>query len=352
MPKNSRRSAPHGVPDRTGASQQTDVPSASGPSFASMRQSVALRAPGLLTYGITPPKKSFDEAKRRETAKRQVARIKALPIDGLVLYDIQDESMRTAEARPFPFLECISPVDYAYDYLGELTCPKVVYQCVGTSHAAQLKERLRRINAQGDLSVLVGAASRGQQTSVKLPEAYALRANEFPELPVGGVLIAERHTTFGLEDERLLRKMDAGCSFFVTQAVYSTDASKNVLSDLHYRCQRESKFVPPILITLSPCGSRKTLEFLAWLGVSVPRWLENELVHSPDILETSVDICEHVFEDLLEFAQKRAIPLGCNVESVSLRKAEIDASVELTERIAKLLDRSDSRLGASPGSDC
>jgi len=49
-------------------------------------------------------------------------------------------------------------------------------------------------------------------------------------------------------------------------------------------------------------------------------------------VEASVEVAE----ELLAFAHARGIPLGCNVESVSLRREEIEASVELVHRIAKL----------------
>lgn len=52
------------------------------------------------------------------------------------------------------------------------------------------------------------------------------------------------------------------------------------------------------------------------------------------MLTTSVELCVDVFRDLREFAARKQIPLGCNVESVSVRRDEIDASVELVERIA------------------
>jgi hypothetical protein len=125
----------------------------------------------------------------------------------------------------------------------------------------------------------------------------------------------------------------------VTQAVYSTTASKNVLSDLCYRGQAENREVPPILLTLSPCGSKKTLEFMRWLGVSVPGWLQNELLHARDILEKTIDLSISGFQELYEFACEKGISLGCNVESVSLRKAEIDASVEMLQRVAKIMGR-------------
>lgn len=303
-----------------------------------MREAISRRAAGLLTYGITPPKRSYPADKRARVAEKQTARINALPVDGLVIYDIQDESDRTDEERPFPFIHPVDPVEYAYDDLAGVTVPKVVYRCVGAHTEASLTQGLRRIDGEGGLSVFVGAASSTQATTMKLPEAYALRTQQFGEVPLGGVLIAERHEARGGEDARVLRKVDAGCSFFVSQAVYSVVASKNVLSDLYYRAQQSGRDVPPILVTLSPCGSTKTMEFMRWLGISVPRWLENELVHARDILELSIDLCADILADLVDFARDKGIPLGCNVESVSLRKAEIDASVELVHRARAILD--------------
>ncbi len=302
-----------------------------------MRDAIERRDAGLLTYGITPPKRSYGPDKRARVAGKQAARIRALPIDGLVVYDLQDESGRTAEARPFPFVQTIDPVEYAYEDLREVTTPKIVYRCVAPLPEASLTSSLQRIDEHAGLSVLVGAASRRQSIVTRLPEAYALATQHVPSLPLGGVLIAERHDSRGGEDARVLRKIGQGCSFFVTQAVYSVVASKNVLSDLHYQAQRLGRPVPPILVTLSPCGSTKTMEFMRWLGVSVPRWLDNELTHANDILQTSIDLCADILTDLVDFARSKDIPLGCNVESVSLRKAEIEASVELVQRARAIL---------------
>lgn len=291
-----------------------------------------------LTYGITPPKVSMAEPRRRSVAAAQSERIRSLPIDALVVYDLQDESSRTDVERPFPFMRAIDPLDYALDYL-EVPQPKVVYRSVSGHDAASLGAWLERLRSAGGATVLVGAPSRSQSVSLRLSDAYAVHEARSPGLPLGGVLIAERHAARGNEDQRCLRKVERGCSFFISQAVYSVIASKNLLSDLVYRCQDEGREVPPILLTLTPCGSKKTLDFLAWLGVEVPRWLQNELAHAKDILSTSIETSVAAFEELHDFAAQKGIRLGCNVESVSVRRAEIDASVELVERVAKILGR-------------
>ena len=65
------------------------------------------RESGIVLYGITPPKKGTEPEKIQEIATRQMERLRSLNIDGLILYDIQDEQSRTAEERPFPFMETL-----------------------------------------------------------------------------------------------------------------------------------------------------------------------------------------------------------------------------------------------------
>lgn len=304
-----------------------------------MRDQIRQRKAGLLTYGITPPKRSYAPEKLAEIAAAQTARVQQLPVDALVVYDIQDESTRTDVPRPFPFLECVDAVDYALGALAALQTPKIVYRCVAPLSPPQLASSLQRLDDASGLSVLVGAASSRQATSMRLSDAYPLAREACPELPIGGVLIAERHAQTRAEDQRAIAKMDAGCTYFISQAVYSVDATKDLLSDLSYRCEAEQRPMPPVLITLSPCGSLRTLDFLRWLGVSIPRWLENDLRRSRDILQASLKVCADVLADLHGFASTHGIPLGCNVESVSLSKVEIEASVELTRLAARQLGR-------------
>ena len=76
---------------------------------------------------------------------------------------------------------------------------------------------------------------------------------------------------------------------------------------------------------------------MKWLGIAFPPSLEAELRASPDILAKSVDLAARNFEDILSFAAGTGVPLGFNVESVSIRKEEIEASCELFRLLSALL---------------
>ena len=296
------------------------------------------RTPGLRCYGLTPPKRGLDETRLRAISERQSERIAALAPDALILYDLQEEPGRAAGDRPFPFLPTLDPMEYSGGFLGGLDIPRIYYKCVADLDRAAFATWARDFPSERDACVLVGAPTARYAVGIPLPEAYALLAASPNPVACGGVAIAERHARKGDEDLRLSAKHAAGCSFFVSQTVYDADATKSLLSDYALRFASEGKEPPPILLSFSPCGSLKTMEFMKWLGIAFPRWLENELRHSPDILAESVDLAARNFADILAYARGKNVPVGINVESVSIRKEEIDASCELFRRLSAALE--------------
>jgi hypothetical protein len=294
---------------------------------------------GIRLYGIAPPKRASEPNAIHEIAAQQVERIRGLTPDGLVVYDIQDEAGPQGQARPFPFLPTVDPDVYANQALAELTIPKIVYRCVGAQPREVLLRWLDTVRTakQSQLSVFVGAPRGGSGTGMKLTEAYTA-ARAVPNLVLGGIAIAERHVAKDDEHQRMLAKQGAGCRFFITQSVYDAASTKSLLSDYALSLQQSGRAPAPVVFTFSPCGSVRTLEFMKWLGISFPRWLENELRHSTDTLQRSIDLCESVFIDVQKYAREKHLPIGINVESVSIRKAEIEASVELYHRLSSHLD--------------
>ena len=294
------------------------------------------RQAGICLYGLAPPKQSTPVAELEAIVAQQEARLAPLGLDGLIVYDLQDEAERTSAPRPFPFLPTVDPHTYAHRHLERMALPKVVYRCVSRDTAEGFMDWLGQPRpASSPLSVLVGAASGRTPASLRLTEAYALARQHAPDHILGGIAIAERHARTGDEHERILSKTEAGCRFFVTQAVYDVTATKSLLSDYALAVRDRGGEPVPIVLTFSPCGSEKTLVFMKWLGITFPRWLENDLRHAPDPLVTSLALCERIFAEAWDYARDKGIPLGANVESVSIRKAEIEASVELFRRLQR-----------------
>ena len=80
-----------------------------------------------------------------------------------------------------------------------------------------------------------------------------------------------------------------------------------------------------------PLDKTRLLELLSALG--------KELKESGDILHDSVKLSKDIFEELYKYGLKRGIPIGCNVESVAIRKAEIEASVELLDEVKEIIKK-------------
>lgn len=296
------------------------------------------RQSGILTYGITPPKENNKQDKLIEISQRQADRISSLGVDALVLYDLQDEKDRIKDERPFPFLPTIDPIDYSHNYLHDLKIPRILYRCTAKYTREEFLASFANTKA-GESYVFVGASAPEQKVAISLDEAYNTVASEKIPISFGGVVIPERHLDLGDEHERVIGKMSKGCEFFISQAVYNVVAAKNFLSDYYYACEQRNIPIAPVLFTLAPCGSAKTLEFMKWLGINFPKWLENDLLNACNILEKSVDICCDIAEALHEYSQEKGIPIGFNIESVSIRKVEIDASVEMVKRVKIILGR-------------
>lgn len=289
-----------------------------------------------LFYGLTPPKFTTDTEKLETIAAKQTTRINGLDIDALVLYDIQDESSRIDTPRPFPFMQTVAPEEYAQKYLNNVPVSKIIYQSVGKFSPETFRGWLSTYSNVIDHAVFVGAPSKDQKLSLGLGDAYRIKAESDVNFSLGGVTIPERHVRKEDEHERIFSKMNKGCSFFISQCVYDVTNTKNFLSDYYFN-KREGLDLAPIIFTLTPCGSVRTLSFLEWLGIDIPKWLVNELHHSENTLAKSVEICKSIAAELISYCNDKSIPFGFNIESVAIRKEEIDASIQLLNDVKMMM---------------
>jgi hypothetical protein len=287
-----------------------------------------------LLFALTPPRLAYAGDRAQEIADATMARLQPLNLDGLVLYDIADEEVRNPTERPFPFMPTLDPAAFLEDNLSIWSGPVIVYRAVGKYARPTLRTWLADQDPSRVMAVLVGAASSHTQTTMTpLADAQALSRQANPKLLVGGVAIPERHRRRDDEHLRLLAKQGAGCRFFVTQVVYDVNAAKNLVSDYHYACAARGTVAAPIVFTFSVCGSMRTLEFLRWLGVDVPHWIENDLKHATDTLEASYEVALSAATDIMAYCRNLGVPFGINVESVSIRRVEIEMAVRLAERL-------------------
>ena len=302
-----------------------------------LKEKIKANKSGILLYGIVPPKANLDESEIFRISQIHKNRIESLEIDGVVIYDLQDESARTGEKRTFEFIKTIDPQIYYENYL-KTHKEAIIYRAVGKYEKENFTQILKK--SQTNLSVFVGASSKNQEISLSLNDAYKLKREFAPNLTIGGICIPERHEKMQNEHLKVAQKSALGCEFFITQAVYNAENAKNFIDDYS---KLGTKKVP-IIFTFTPCGNIKTLEFMKWLGISVPDFLENRLRNSVDILQSSVALSAEMFDFLYKYGLAKGVSIGANVESVSTRKVEIEASLELLAKIKKIIVKKENGI--------
>lgn len=294
------------------------------------------KKPGVIIYGITPPKAKTEKEKLITIAENRSKRINSLNCDGLIVYDIQDESNRTEERRPFEYFPTLDPLIYTFDMHRNITCEKIIYHVVGKYTRDEFIERLILANQNNFHSVFVGAASKNQPTRIKLSEAYEIWRSFAGDGLLGGVVIPERHHSKKDEHLRIIEKQKSGCSFFVSQCICNLEIAKNFISD--YCCAVEDANYEKsyFIFTLSICGTLETLNLMNWLGIDIPKWMKNDLVRCKDIVRESTIQNIKIAEEIKEYCQEKGLCCGFNVESISPKKAEIDATIELSEQLKRI----------------
>lgn len=286
----------------------------------------------VLLYGTTPPRLGTAAESVAVAADKLAARLAALPLDGVVLYDIQDETGRTQIARPFPFVGTIDPREYAKFF----NLPAIVYKALGRLDEAGWRAWLDESRGAVEFLSIVGRPASGVAYPLALSRAIRIAA-ETKDFVVGGVVIAERHDERRSEAARLLAKGIEGCSYFISQAVYHAPPTQRLLADYLRDCRGAGATPKRVILTFAPCGREKTLAFIRWLGINVSPDTERAILGAASPLAKSIEICRDNLRRILDGAYASQIPLGINVESVSINRDEIDASVDLFHALKEVL---------------
>lgn len=293
---------------------------------------------GILLYGITPPKAQTPAEKLDDISRKSLDILCPLDIDALVVYDVQDESARTSEERPFPFSNSLDPYEYASRYLKTLDVPKIIYRPAGKFTTEELTVWLDGLRTNGFYPIFVGIPVPDFPVKTSLPEAYALwRKYHEDHSVIGAVTIPERHAILKDEDIRMLDKVTHGVSYFISQCIFNVAYTRQTLEDLVTTCRNRNHELPTVIFTLTICGSPKTLQFMEWLGIHIPEDIKTELLNCASPVNRSVEIAVDIAKDLIQFCSARSIPFGFNIESVATRKEEVEASLELLNTVRELL---------------
>jgi hypothetical protein len=291
-------------------------------------------------YGTTAPRADLPQERVERAANKLSDRIRNLPLDGLVVYDVQDEPGRSPEPRPFPFLPTLDSRIYARILHERTARPVITYKSI-TGMATEAWEpwltETREAYGIHYLSLVGVSSSRLANSGISLSEATRLAAAHPAGFTLGGVVIAERHSHERPESDRILHKTRNGCRFFISQAIYDAATTIQLLTDYYQLCQRQESAPTRIIMTFIPCGRAKTLEFMRWLGVGIAPETMQAILDAPVPISKSIQICCDNLRAILDQEYVRHLPLGINVESISINREEIDASIDLFHALQAVL---------------
>src|SRR5438309_7294692 len=121
-----------------------------------------------LLFALTPPRLTTEPEHARQIAAKTLERLRPVGIDGLVLYDIDDESDRNPEERPFPFLPTMDPADYLERHLTAWRGPVVVYRATAKYTEQGLRDWMASQDTARRMAVFVGASSREKPVATTL----------------------------------------------------------------------------------------------------------------------------------------------------------------------------------------
>lgn len=295
---------------------------------------------GVYFIGTTPPKQDTDIELVSGIADKLLHRLDEIDYDGLIVYDIQDETSRIDKPRPFPFKYTHDSRLYSKLLHDKCAKPVITYKSVSQRDADDFNHWLSDAWHQFSVRdiVLVGSPSAEGEIKLSLNDAYQALQDNCHDFHLGGVTIAERHVSKGDEHLRLNSKVQQGCEFFISQAVYNAQATIDLLTRYASQCKADGVKPKRIVLTFSPCGSAKTLEFIEWLGISVPEATKLRILEAENPLKESLLINRNNFEQILQACLPLDIPLGLNIESLTNRKEEIDAAILLFKLLKATLD--------------
>ena len=250
-----------------------------------LRDDIRRRRDGLRLCGLTPPKRRPGSDKVRESPSARLAASPRSRRTASCSTTFRTRRAARTPRAPFPFLPTLEPLDYSRDFLAALRGAARPLQVRGQPErggACGLGRRARggrarRVRARRSALERAGRGALGLRTAYELLGRRATPA-AWAGSPSPSATPASSTRTSAWSARA------AGCRFFVSQTVFDAGATKSLLSDYALALRGARLDAGAVHPQFSPCGSVKTMEFMKWLGISFPRWLENELRTRADIL--------------------------------------------------------------------
>jgi hypothetical protein len=274
-----------------------------------------------LLYEVIPPPKSWPQDKVESWTEDLCQMLKRERVESISLPEVINETRE--EARVVPLIDKVDILDFAGLIKQNFpSLSSIPYKICVRMPKEKLLEWVKNADELGIQNiVLVG----GEHSGIRYPGPTVLQAakiikTEFPYIRLGGISIFTRRG----EAQRILKKMEHGIEFFVSQIIFETSNVKCVLLDLAKLCQQSSLKMPRIYLSVAPACSKIDIEFMQWLGVEFPTAVWSYFMdhQNDDISERVFEVLDFNLDELGYFLSKAKFDIGFNVEQIMYKSRE------------------------------
>ena len=288
-------------------------------------------------YELLPLPKSLTKEDIRRSLSLFSAMIAHYPVDIINIPEVMEETRGGKREATIAKLEPRILCGYLQKYTdSEVVINRPIVYLPWEKQKRWLNETQNHFGIHN--FILVG----GESSKVTYPGPSVIEAAKqittlFPQIVLGGIVIPTRQR----EGRRVLQKSLSGVTFFTSQIIYESRPVKKFLKDYWKLCQKAETKPTMIFLSFAPLTTPADLALINWLGVRVPKKTQEMLTNSwLGLGSRSLQVCQDIFEDILEFVEKERIrvPLGLNIEH--LNRHNFETSFMLLERLSGIYAKS------------
>lgn len=291
-----------------------------------------------ILYELLPPPANVSKKDIYESFSMFTNLLSSFPVDGINIPEVREEKRNGKRADNE--LSKMQPVNVCKHLRSFGRKDFIINKPIVYNPWETQKQWLKNAYHKNNIKNFVfvgGESSKISYPGISVSEAAqkitTTHKKDFPEICLGGIVIPTREN----EEKRILNKAESGIEFFTTQIIYETSAVKKLLKKYWKLCKKSGVKAKMIFLSFAPITSRKDIELLLWLGVKIPKKTLNKLLTGwLGMAERSIQICQQILQEILEFVKKEGIdiPLGINVEHINRHNFEL--SFLLLKRLSNI----------------
>ncbi len=313
--------------------------------MSKLHEKITDSAHPIIFYELTPPTRDINKAGIQAYVEcaAELVTSTSYPIDAFNLPEIHSEKRNGDRVLQYQYK--MDPRELALQLRAVVAndIDVTINRCTVREHLAGQEEWLNQTSnkfAIKNLILVGGESSQVSYLGPSIPEMLQLIQSKYQQkFFCGGITIPTRRKPNTTIDEplRLYQKAKSGIDFFTSQVLYDADGMQKLLKDYHDLCVQKNVLPKRIFLSFAPVSSQRDIDFLKWLGVVIPKTIEDRLLKaSIGIGWRSIQVAKEILNEILQFvaAESISVPLGLNIEHITHHNFEI--SKELIEQLGSV----------------